>query len=71
MGKLGFMSGAVLGGAVGVLVGTILAPEDSELQQEARALLDEIVQEGKRAAELRRLEMERRLEEAKKGEFAA
>jgi gas vesicle protein len=71
MGKLGFMTGMVLGGAAGLLVGTILAPEDSELQQEARALLDEIIQEGKRAAEMRRLEMERRLEEAKKGEFTA
>ena len=71
MGKLSFMAGAMLGGAAGLLIGTVLAPEDSELQQEARALLDEVIQEGKRAAEMRRLEMERRLEEAKKGDLAA
>jgi gas vesicle protein len=51
----GFMIGAILGW----VVGTLLAPAPgSELQSQIRSRIDAIIEEGRRAAEQRRAELE-------------
>ncbi len=61
MGTFKFLVGFAVGAAVGLFVGSLMAPEDSELQAEARSILQEAIEEGKRAAEERRRQMEGRL----------
>ncbi len=61
MGTFKFLVGFTVGVAVGLFVGSLVAPEESELQMEARSILQEAIEEGKRAAEERRRQMEARL----------
>lgn len=60
----GFMAGLTAGGIVAML----LAPESgSELQNRIRSGVENLVAEGKAAAETRRLELEEQLESFKQG----
>ena len=57
-----FVSGFVLGAAVGAAAALILAPESGdELRREIRGEIDDILSEGRRAANQRRAELEDQL----------
>jgi gas vesicle protein len=57
-----FLSGMVLGAAVGAVTALILAPESgSQLRKDIRREIDEILNEGRRAASDRRSELEDQL----------
>jgi gas vesicle protein len=61
----GFLLGAVVGGAVGLL----LAPYGgTELQQRIQVRFEELVEEGRKAATARQAELEAQLEAFKSGE---
>ena len=66
--SLGFLFGALVGAAIAIL----LAPDAGEMTRHGIQLrMDQIVQEGKRAAAERRTELESQLEQLKKGEAPA
>jgi gas vesicle protein len=61
---LGLLAGAVVGAAIAVL----LAPySGTELQERMRARVQNLIEEGKRAASARRAELEAQLDAFKKG----
>lgn len=61
---VGLLSGAIVGGAVGLL----LAPyKGEELQNQVRARIQELLEEGKQAAAVRQTELENQLESFKRG----
>jgi gas vesicle protein len=61
---IGLLAGAVVGAAAAIL----LAPySGSELQQRMRTRVQELIEEGKRAAAARRAELEAQLESFKRG----
>jgi gas vesicle protein len=63
-----FLAGVVAGAVVGAVVAVLLAPEaGSELQERLRGRFGELIEEGKRAADARRAELEAQLESFKRG----
>jgi gas vesicle protein len=61
---IGLFSGAI----VGVAIALLLAPSSgSELQNRVRTRAEELIEEGKRAAAARRIELEAQLEAFKRG----
>ena len=59
---IGFIAGAMCGAIVGAVAALLLAPSSGiELRQDIRARVDELVSEGRRAAEERRAELEAQL----------
>ncbi len=58
-----FLAGFFVGGLLGGTVGLLLAPHrGAELQERIRGRLDELMEEGQRAAAARRAELEGQLE---------
>ncbi len=63
-----FLAGLLAGAIVGVTVAMLLAPySGSELQGRIRARIQELIEEGRRAAAARRVELESQLEHFKRG----
>lgn len=63
-----FLAGLSAGAIVGIAVATLLAPySGSELQRRIRARIQDLIEEGKRAAAVRRAELESQLEHFKRG----
>jgi gas vesicle protein len=63
-----FLFGFLLGALVGAAIATLLAPEAGEsTRQQLQLRMDQVVEEGKRAAAERRAELETQLEQLKKG----
>ena len=59
---LAFTAGALCGALVGALVALLLTPmSGAELQEQARTRFEEVVEEGRKAADQRRAELERQL----------
>ncbi len=66
MKMLKFLFGFLAGIGIGWTIGTLMAPaEGSEMQSRLRQKFDAIVQEGKRAAEQRRADLEAQFAAAK------
>ena len=64
---LRFFAGVVVGAAVAAAVVVLLTPQSGEdLRDGIKARIDNIVQEGRQAAEDKRLELTAQLEQAKK-----
>jgi gas vesicle protein len=64
---LDFLGGLLLGALVGGTVAMLLAPRSgAETQAALRARIDEVVDEGRRAAAERRAELEAQFAEAKR-----
>jgi gas vesicle protein len=62
-----FLGGLLLGALVGGTVAMLLAPRSgAETQAALRARIDEVVEEGRRAAAERRAELEAQFAEAKR-----
>lgn len=70
MGKiLGFVAGAMCGAIVGAVSALLLAPvSGTEVRQQARKRFDEIVEEGRKAADERRAELEKQLRQMQRRE---
>lgn len=69
---LGFLLGFLLGALVGATIAMLLAPEAGEqTRQQMQTRMDQIIEEGKRAAADRRAELETQLEQLKKGKTPA
>jgi gas vesicle protein len=67
-----FSLGFVLGALAGVAVVALLAPEPGdEMRRRVRARVDQVIEEGRRAAAERRVELETELEELTKGQTPA
>ena len=65
--SLRFLGGVVVGAVVAVGVVVLLAPKSGEdLRDGIKARIEDIVEQGRQAAEDKRLEMAAQLEEAKK-----
>ena len=65
---LNFLFGFLLGVLVGAAIAMLLAPEEGAgTRQQVRLRMDQVVEEGKRAAAERRAELETQLEQMKKG----
>lgn len=63
-----FLVGAFAGAMVGAVAVLLLTPQSgSELQEQVRTRVQELVEEGKRAAAARRAELEAQLEAFKRG----
>ncbi|TET49959.1 MAG: YtxH domain-containing protein [Anaerolineales bacterium] len=63
-----FLVGIAAGAVVGAVTAMLLAPESgAELQQRIRQRAASLMEEGKRAADLRRSELETQLEAFKRG----
>ena len=59
---IGFLAGAMCGAVVGAVAALLLAPASGiELRQQVRARVDELLAEGRQAAEDRRAELEGQL----------
>ena len=66
---LAFTAGALCGAMVGAVAALLLAPmSGSELQEQTRKRVEEIVAEGRRAAEERRADLERQLRQMQRRE---
>jgi gas vesicle protein len=66
---LGFVAGAMCGAIVGAVAALLLAPvSGTEVRQQARQRFDEIVEEGKKAADERRAELEKQLRQMQRRE---
>ena len=64
-----FLAGFLVGGLTGAAVGLLIAPEPgSKLQKRIQARMDELVQEGRKAAAARQAELEEQLEAFRRGE---
>ena len=64
----GFLLGFLLGAMVGAAITVMLAPESGEdMRSRVQIRMDQVIEEGKRAAIERRAELEAQLEELKKG----
>jgi gas vesicle protein len=65
---ISFLVGLAAGSVVGATVAILLAPYSGrELQERARTRVQGLIEEGKRAAAIRRAEMEAQLEAFKRG----
>lgn len=63
-GFFSFVQGAILGGAIGAAVGILLAPMSGEqLRQTIKDRTSYVIEEGRRAAEAKRLELEQEFAE--------
>ena len=63
-----FVCGFLLGALVGAAIAMWLAPEAGEAtRHQVQLRLDQVIEEGKRAAAERRAELESQLEQMKKG----
>jgi len=59
---IGFLAGAMCGAVVGAVAALLLAPASGiELRQQVRTRVDELLAEGRQAAEDRRAELEGQL----------
>ena len=59
---IGFLAGAMCGAVVGAVAALLLAPASGlELREQVRARVDELLAEGRQAAEDRRAELEGQL----------
>ena len=59
---IGFIAGAMCGAVVGAVAALLLAPASGlELRQEVRTRVNELITEGRQAAEDRRAELEAQL----------
>lgn len=66
---LNFLAGFSVGGLTGAIAGLLLAPRSgAEFQEEICARVDELVEEGRKAAAARQSELEDQLEAFKAGE---
>ncbi len=64
-----FLAGFFVGGLIGSTAGLLLAPyRGTELQEQIRLRVDELMEEGRKAAEARQAELERQLEAFRTGE---
>jgi gas vesicle protein len=64
---LDFLGGLLLGALVGASVAVLLAPRSgADTQAALRARVDEVIEEGRRAAAERRAELEAQFAEAKR-----
>jgi gas vesicle protein len=62
-----FLSGLILGAVVGAATGLLLTPQSGQaLQEGVRQRLNEVVDEGRRAAAERRAELEAQFAQAKR-----
>lgn len=69
---LSFLFGFLLGALVGAAIAIMLAPEAGEqTRHKIQLRMDQVVEEGKRAAAERRAELESQLEQLKKGKTEA
>jgi gas vesicle protein len=67
-----FLFGCMLGAPVGAAVATILAPQSGDaMRDQIQLKWDQIVEEGKRAADVQRADLESQLEDLKKGQTPA
>lgn len=65
---LAFVFGMLLGAVVGVAIATLLAPESGEeMRGQIQSRVQNVVDEGKRAAAERRVELESQLDQLKQG----
>jgi len=65
---ISFLAGLLAGAIIGVVAAMLLAPlSGSELQGRIRARIQELIEEGRRAAAARRAELESQLEHFKRG----
>jgi gas vesicle protein len=63
-----FLAGFFVGGLVGGAVGLLLAPyQGAELQERIRGRVDQLMEEGQKAAAARRAELEEQLEAFRSG----
>ena len=63
-GTMSFILGILFGGMIGAVAGLVLAPyAGEETRERMRANVEEIINEGRLAAESRRSELESQLEE--------
>lgn len=66
-GFFSFVQGAILGGAIGAAVGILLAPMSGEqLRQTIKDHTNYVIEEGRRAAEAKRLELEQEFAEMRR-----
>ena len=66
-GFFSFVQGAILGGAIGAAVGILLAPMSGEqLRQTIKDRTSYVIEEGRRAAEAKRLELEQEFAEMRR-----
>lgn len=64
-----FLAGFFIGGLVGGTVGLLLAPyRGVELRKQIRERMDDLMEEGQKAAATRRAELEEQLEAFRSGE---
>jgi gas vesicle protein len=69
---LDFLFGLSAGALVGAAVAMLLAPESGEkTRDEIQLRIDQVIEEGKRAATERRAELESQLDQLKKGKAPA
>ncbi|MCW1968547.1 MAG: YtxH domain-containing protein [Anaerolineae bacterium] len=67
---LSFIVGVMFGGMIGAVAGLVLAPyAGEETRGRIRSNVDEIINEGRTAAEARRHELESQLETLRNGRF--
>lgn len=65
---ISFLAGLFAGAVVGAAAAMLLAPySGSELQERMRTRVQELIEEGKQAAAVRRAELEAQLEAFKRG----
>ena len=65
---INFLAGLLAGAVVGAAAAILLAPySGSELQEQVRARVQALIEEGRHAAAARRAEMEAQLEAFKRG----
>ena len=66
-GFFSFVRGAILGGAIGAAAGILLAPMSGEqLRQTIKDRTNYVIEEGRRAAEAKRLELEQEFAEMRR-----
>lgn len=64
-----FLAGFFVGGLIGATAGLLLAPyRGAELQEQIRHRVDELIDEGRKAAQARQAELEEQLEAFRTGE---
>ncbi len=67
-GTIRFILGIMFGGMIGAVAGLVLAPyAGEETRERIRANVEEIINEGRLAAESRRSELESQLEQLRGG----
>jgi len=67
-GTISFILGIMFGGMIGAVAGLVLAPyAGEETRERIRANVEEVINEGRLAAESRRSELESQLEQLRGG----